>query len=218
LKMQLPSNRQEQIKLLIVVILATALVVLGAIQGVINPLRRSKESKLERLRQCEDGLASVRRILKFAPRDRTEGAAALAIMNDISKEHLLHPVLGNYALPASRLIELQLQCLGLQMDSINEIGITEVLHPKKNSGKAAIKCYTSRVSITCCFDDLISLLRGLETSNPYLCVVGMQISGRPDRDPENHSVLFDVQWPIWADDGMQQLIERELRDGGGQNP
>lgn len=227
--MKLPETKQDKIKLLIVVIMASVLVLLGVVKGILDPLRKSKRDKLARLEQCESELASAQRVIKFLSRDQKRNVEALKQIKEVSDQHLLHPVLGNYLLSATDIVETHAGSHGLKCDDIREIGITEL--PRTRTGKStkkkgakansagtvSIRCYTVRVTLLAGYSQLVELLNDFEKSNPYLCVVEVQITGSAGNNPERHSVSFQLQWPIWNDPDVPGSVEQQLKEEGEES-
>jgi hypothetical protein len=212
--MQLPNDKQQRIKIAIVAVLATTLVLLGLWQGVLNPLSRSRKAKNARLVECQESIQQAREEIRAAARQFKLNMENVQAIKEVSDKYVLHPILGNYLLGATEIIERQARSLGLQMEPVRETGISEIPSPRSSKAPNALKSYTVRVSLDASYHDVVRFLREIENSNPYVSTVSLAIVGQPETNPEKHKVTFEVQWPIWADPEtpsslQQQTLEKE---------
>ncbi|MDP6631572.1 MAG: hypothetical protein QGH29_11480 [Kiritimatiellia bacterium] len=94
--MKLPDNKQERTKIFVMIGLGAALVVLGIVQGIINPLRNSRKAKFARLEECKTGVEKARREIRAAARSFDRRMDTLRTIRQVSEQQILHPVLGKY--------------------------------------------------------------------------------------------------------------------------
>ena len=208
--MKLPEDKQQRTKLLIVIALASILVILGITHGIIGPSVKYKKDLRARLADNSDQVAAAKDQIRRVSRAFAADRERVARIVELSDEHVLHPVIGNYLLSATEIIEKHAQALDLKTAPLREVGISEIPRPRKSKIENALKCYAVRVSLSCGYDDLCKLLTSLEQDNPYLTITGLGITGQPDTDPERHSVTFDIQWPVWADPGTPDELRQQL--------
>jgi hypothetical protein len=210
--MKLPEDKQQRVKVFIMIGLAAILVGLGIVQGIINPLIRSRKTKQARLEECRTGLEQARRDIRAAAGSLAQRMQTVSEIKTISDRYLLAPVLGNYLLGASAKIETMAQDLNIPIEPVREVGISQI------PGGKDVASYTVRVNVTCSYHALLRLLREIESSNPYVCVTSIVIRGQPERDPESHNVSLEVQWPIWADPDVAAQLEEQLKEQNDKRP
>jgi hypothetical protein len=209
--MKLPENKQERTKVFIMIGLGAALVLLGIVQGIINPLRNMRKNKFARLEECKTGVEKARKEIRAAARSFDRRMETLRNIRDISEKHILHPVLGNYLLQATDIIETHAEDLGVAVEPVREIGISDI-PPDSSGAERLLKAYTVRVSMAASYHDVLRLMREIEVHNPYACVTSLMIRPRPTEDVENHNVSIEVQWPVWADPEFPEEVEEQLKE------
>ena len=212
--MKIPESRSDRIKFFIVVGLAAALSLLGIAEVVVVPLMRSWRTSVERLAQCQEGLRLAHGVIARVPIDRQRNREALAEITSASEKFILQPMLGNYVLPASEIIEMRLAAHSLTMDPMREIGITDVPLARPKDPRKTLSLYTARVSSNCGYNELVDLIADIEGSNPYICIANLTITGDAKADPEHHRTTFDVQWPIWVDNQTTESLKSQLVTDG----
>ncbi len=210
--MKLPENKQERTKIFVMIGLGTALVLLGIVQGIINPLRHSRQAKFARLEECKTGVSRARKEIRAAARSFDRRMETLKSIRNISEQYILHPVLGNYLLQATEIIEAHTEALGIIIEPVREVGISDIPPNSKGRGERLLKGYTVRINMVASYRDAVRLMREIEAHNPYACVTSLIIRPRPAEDFENHNVTLEVQWPVWADPDFPREIEEQLME------
>ncbi len=211
--MKLPENKQERTKIFIMIGLGVALVLLGIVQGIINPLRNARKNKLARLEECKSGVEKARKEIRAAARSFNRRMQTLKDIRDISEKHILHPVLGNYLLQATDIIEAHAGDLGVSIEPVREVGISDIpLDSNNKDVERLLKAYTVRVNLAASYLNSLRLVREIEENNPYACVTSLIIRPRPSEDVERHSVTIEVQWPVWADPEFPGEIKEQLKE------
>lgn len=204
--MKLPEDRQQRIKVFVMIGLGAVLVVLGIVQGIISPLVRAHRNKVIRLAESQEGLERARREIRAAARSFTRRMESIEEIKRISDRYVLHPVLGNYLLSATAVIDRHALAAGVPIEPVREIGISEI----PGEDDKMIKAYSVRVNAQCGYLDILRLVREIETGNPFVSVTSVVIRGAPEANPELHNTSLEVQWPIWADPGMAGRLELQL--------
>lgn len=215
--MKLPEERSERIKLftLIGVVCVFVLYLLGS--TAIRPLLKKRADQREQIAQLKTELETAQRVTDFVNSSRAVNAEVIGEIARITEDGncILKPRLGNYLLEATEIIEAEAKESAVPVASVKEAGISEAPSPGKDSGPGMFNLYTVRVDTQCGMHDLMRLLRGIEQSNPYLSIAGIAITGR-GATPAAHSVAFNVQWPIWKDEGALDTI-RKLAELPGED-
>jgi len=209
--MKLPEDKQERTKVLVLVAIGGIAVIFGIIQGVINPMRTYKQEQANRLIELGDQIEKAKRAINRASSDEERNIEAVTRIKEISDKYILHPVLGNFLLGPTRILERNASSVGITLDSVREVGISEILQDTRKKIDNVFKSYTVRVSVACGYTDLAKFLKEVEAGNPYLCMTSMTITGNPDADPETHAITLDIQWPVWADYEMSTALEKQLQ-------
>ena len=212
--MKLPDDKNERTKVLVLVAIGGIAVIFGIIQGVINPMKKYKQEQAGRLVELGDEIEKARRAINRASSDEERNIEAVTRIKEISDRYILHPVLGNFLLGPTRILERDAASAGIVLDSVHEVGISEIVQDPRKKIDNVFKGYTVRVSVACGYTHLAKFLKQVEDGNPYLCMTGMTIIGNPDADPENHAITLDIQWPVWADYEMSAELEKQLQAEG----
>jgi len=177
---------------------------------VIRPLLNTKAKRSERLAKIEKELETTRREVKTASRELAWNREIAKELLQISRQYILRPQLGNYLLNARDYIEDQAGRVDLAVDTIREVGITDVPRPRKSRDEPALRIYTVRMNLTAGYHPLVELIRSIERSSPYLCLSSILVTGQPTRSPDVHTVVLDLQLPIWADPELAQALRRQI--------
>lgn len=212
--MKLPEDKQARMKVLILIAIGTVAVLYVAQLGV-KSLRKSKKAKTARLQELEEQQKKATLEIRRMPRDLELNRETVKKIKEISDKFVLKPVLGNYLLKAREIIEQYAKKLDIVLEDIREAGISQVPRRRGRKTDRTFHIYTARVTLDCGFHDIARFLREIKSSNPYLCVASLEIAGRP-KEPEEHKITFDVQWPIWADYEMPGRLEEQLKEEEGE--
>jgi hypothetical protein len=206
--MKLPEDKKERAKWLTMIFMGAALVLVGLYMGVINPLLSAKARMRGEISDLETKIADADKKISIMKRDRAESVTVLADLRTISTKYVLPPVVDNYLLSARPRVEEHSNRLNVKIDPVRAIGLSEVV-PAASS--PSLKGFSARVSAACGMHDAVRLMHAIESSNPYISVVNVSISGQPLLDRNNHLVTFDIQWPVWIDQELPARIEASLK-------
>jgi hypothetical protein len=208
--MKLPEQKSERNKVIALIVIATVAVVYGTSVGVLTPLRSKFKDQATRITEIQDKLRSAELLIAQIGPDRTSNLDALRKIVETTEQHVLVPRLGNYLIGTARIIE---NCAnragGLGPITVNEIGIAEIPSPPQQSVPNAFKTYSVRINLETGIKGLIRFLREIEAQNPYACVSNISIT-TDDAAPAIHKIVFEVQWPIWADQNQRENLRNHL--------
>lgn len=206
--MKLPDDPKDRMKVLLLIAIGVLATVAAMAQGVVHLIRQENQLT-EQLADIEWQTTSASESIASAENCRSRNIQTVQSIVTISETHILHPILGNYRLGASELLERVALGSGVSLDSIQEVGILDIPKPKTKTGKNVLKAYTVRISMRCGYAKIQEFVRQLELNNPYLCISTLSIIGQQDVDPESHRVVMGIQWPIWSNPEMAvQMMER----------
>jgi len=202
--MKLPEDSKERNKVLILIGIGAAAVLYVLFQ-VTSTAIRSRGRALQKIEELETNLKTAEREINEAKRNRVRNAEILTSLQDMSTRHFLHPGLGkNYLLGATGEIERLANETGVQIQSITERGLARLPNPGMPD---LLRTYSVGVYLLCGFEDALRLVTAIEAANPFITVVNLEISGNASRDPENHTVRFDVRWTTWGDEEVKRKVE-----------
>ncbi|NQU39035.1 MAG: hypothetical protein HQ523_03695 [Lentisphaerae bacterium] len=210
--MKLPEDKQQRLKIFIMIGLAVILVLLGIVQGIINPLRNSAKNKRATMEESRNGLERARKEIRAAAQSLDRRMETLVTIQSISDTHILHPILGNYLLEATSIIEAHAAALAVPIEPVREVAISDIPRDAKSKEDRLLKAYTVRVNMNSSYHDACRLIREIERGNPYICVTSLMIRPRPGIDVETHSISIEVQWPVWADPEFPSEIREQLKE------
>ena len=206
--MKLPDDPKDKMKVLLLIAMGVLATVAAMAQGVVHLIRQENQLT-EQLADIERQTTSANENITSAENCRSKNIQTLQSIVTISETHILHPILGNYRLGASEFLERVALGSGVQLDSIQEVGILDIPKPKAKTGENLLKAYTVRISMHCGYAEFQEFVRQLEFNNPYFCISSLSIIGQQDVDPESHRVVIGIQWPIWTNPEMAaQMMER----------
>jgi|GEM_PF-1704424 len=216
MKFKWPENKQEQTKYIALIAIMAIVVIVVLVMFVINPFRKAKADNLTALLDLKAKIENAQREIDKKPLEMKRNTEMLNKILQASDAYMLKPVLGrNYLLGATPIIEKHVKALSLTLvKPPTEVGIGDVILPqtvRKGSPLPTVKTYTARVNLKCSYANVVRLVRAIESENPYVTIAGISIVGAPLVDPENHTVTFDIQWPIWADEETAASVRQQLK-------
>lgn len=218
--MKLPDQPKERIKVLILILFSGIAIVSGSVQGLMF-LQGKKRMLAEKLEELEWKSKSAGRDVLSAEQCKPRNIETLREIMSISHKHVLQPILGNYRLGASEILDPVAQRLGIEFQSVQEVGILDLPHPPARKTPNVFKVYSVRVSMECGYHKLRDFVRTLETDNPYLSVASIYIAGQEEKSEEKHRVVVGIQWPVWANYDMAAQFDNRVSETpltGGLKP
>lgn len=197
--MKLPETKKERIQTIALIVIGIIFVIYVSGSYAIKPLlnKRTKQlNRIEDLRSKIEMVENVVKLVKSGTKVNTEIITEIVDLTETSN-YVMKARLGNYLIGATEIIEEAAKQELISLESIRELNITDI--PGLNKLSNPFQLYSVRVSLECGMHDLVLLLRNIETSNPYLAISEISITGQLSK-PGEHAVAFTVQWPIWRDE------------------
>jgi hypothetical protein len=135
-------------------------------------------------------------------------------MDNIVTDYFIHPELGNYKLPADRILRNLIEETGLNRTNvtIQELGLNDfMVTPGVNNDKTAIcRSYSAQVTLTCGYAKIAEVLAHIQESNPYIAITSLTIDDI-ESDKRKHQIGFQVQWPTWRSIEIQTTMETDYK-------
>ena len=211
--MKLPDDPKERKKLYLAMVFGACALLYGVYAGVITPVRNSKaatEESIEELKQqVHTAELLIERVDKLRGPDRK--VAHQIVDTAIHTPDFIVPALGNYLLPARKIVDACAERSELALEACTEVGLSEIPQHAGRKTKNALRSYTVRVALSSGVYPLLAFIRELETDNPFVCVHAISIAGRPG-SPEKHLVALDILWATWADASVRQEFLAAVED------
>ena len=181
-------------------------VVLGALVGaillyslttlVLGPLQRNWAQAREEIKELEAKTAEASRLIRNRAALSADLAESSAAVGTAAAEFIPDPA--NPLAWATLALYAVGREVGLDIRAVSEISAPQVLLAQGKDGIRQFGAYAVRIDAQCNFALLRKFLGALEESNPYLCVSGIAVQGRPEQ-PEEHVTNLTLEWPAWID-------------------
>jgi hypothetical protein len=206
--MKFPEDKKQRNQMFILIGLGVAIVLVVVYFGVSWLVGFKKSNEAKRV-EFKDKIDAANREIDMKSKDEKLRKDVLEKTKDISDKYVLNPTLGSYVLPAAKKLAAYASAVNIVLENkdIREMGTSELGTDK---GNPILQVYTARVGLQCSYNDLVRLLREIESSNPYVSVTDIAVAGRRETDKEKHSVQFEVQWLIWRDPEMPKKVADQL--------
>lgn len=204
--MKWPTDKSDRQKIFALIGIAVLAALYGLWLFVYQPLverRLEAEQEIERL---ERNLRRAQTEIRQTPTHQRDLLHYVRETLNLSEQHLLHPVLGNYELQA-RSIARQ-SAAGLEIRSIRAEEVGLVALPRRRGeerGAALVQAYALRVTALAGFADTAVWIQRLSEENPLVTIHTMSITAQPG-NPLLHQVRFEVHWPVWVDPAMRHDV------------
>lgn len=189
--------------MLVLIALGVAGVIYAIVQLGIAPLIKSK-------RAATATIASVQKKLKGATVDIKRANALVdkrqhvrAALRKIDENHIIRAAYDQYRLAATPIIERAAKIAGVRLRQHSAIaggGQFGVVMGKKDRFKRVFRGFKVQVFGTGGYEDLVEMLRILETENPYISISDVTIT-RSGHE-RSHTLNFGMLWPIWQDEDV----------------
>lgn len=211
--MKLPTEKNERIKVLALIGVGSVAVIYGIFAGILNPIVKARKVRREGIRELTAEIEKANDLIERMERNLARNKEVLKEIVGASTEagYILQPRLGNYLLGATEWIDRIAAESDVKLEPIREAGISQLPAGAAAAGTRALNAYTVRVSLDASLLQTIRFIRALEKSNPYICVSALTIAAK-DKPAEQHSVSFEIQWPVWADPEMNTKIDDQIHD------
>lgn len=205
--MKLPDKKKERIQTIALILVGIIFVIYVSGRYALKPLLKKRSDQLTEIKDIRSKIEmaeNVIHLIKLSQQANAEVVDKILSITETS-HYVMKARLGNYFIGATELIEKSAKQTDIAIKSIKELNITAI--PSLNKSSNPFQLYTIGINVECGMHDLVLLLKNIETSNPYLAISKIEIVGRPSKADE-HSVSFNVQWPIWQDkDTVSRIIQ-----------
>jgi hypothetical protein len=215
--MKLPEGRKERTQVLVLILIGLVGMLFVIVQFGVLPLRASLTSKRERLQELRDKIDGADRFITQMSRHERRNADLIQQLANLSTNYFLQDEVGNYLLPATAIVRRHAETAGIEEVEVGQIGFGIVPQPKDSREERPFKFYTVRATMQTPYANAIAFLDGLLAANPFVSVSGVQIAPQQGQ-PLAHSVVMDVQWPIWADkEAEREILESAQKQATGED-
>lgn len=206
--MKLPTNKKERIQIFVLIgIVAVAVTYFGYQMGI-RPLFEKKSLYKKNIEELKEKTRIAENKARLIRNDLSDNRKALeTILSETDRYVLLATIGENYQLGVEEMMQKYARAAGVIIDPVREVGILDIPHNNARAGRNVLRAYTARVTFRGGYDDLIRLLKEVETSSPYVCVSSISIA--PQAEPEVHNIAIDIQWPVWAEKGTAETLKKQ---------
>ena len=215
--MKLPADKTKRIQVLVALGLAAVMGILALFNFVLTPIMDSAREARDKIATAQQRTLQSQSELERFTKTQAERDRMYAEINDISARYLLKPTFGTYILGVREIVERHAADAGVNVDNMLPIGVIDMPVRTKDVKQIFFRTFAVQVSGQASYEALVRMLSSLESGNPYICISGITVNGRPET-PARHAVSFTIQWPIWADPNMEprrrQEPEESSRDQG----
>ncbi len=221
--MKLPDDPKERSQLIVLIGIVGVAAVYGIYMAASSVLMKPQREKQEQIEEITEKLRKANEAVQMMPMSQKNNDNHIAIISEIDSKHILHPRMGkNYLLPAEEFVREQEVVSKSKVISVKEIGISNfpTPDPPKDTGDAhapkpkpkvyAFKIYTVRVEVAEGLHNMIKLIKQIESANPCISISAMDIAPESET-PFEHSMSFDIQWPIWNATKTTEKIMQQLK-------
>ncbi|MDD5522867.1 MAG: hypothetical protein PHI84_18790 [Kiritimatiellae bacterium] len=204
--MKLPEDKKERTKILVLIGIGVVVVLYLIVQFGILPYFKAKRDKLAKIEQVKIDIGNANREIAQHEKDKVENLDILRKITDVSDKYVIKPVLGNYKISASEVIEPITKKLNLKIDQFRPVGLLS------EASQTSFRAFSARLTTVCSYEELICFIREIENNNPLISVLNISITGQGQENKEKHKVVFEVQWPAWADPEIPVQLAKQLND------
>lgn len=209
--MKFPEDKSERLKIFALIGIGAFFVIYFGVGAAVRPVLQKRKERLARIDELKAKIETAERVIAFVKGSRQLNKDVVAEILQFAEgsNYVLKARYGNFLLEATEIVESLASRAGvaIESESVKRVGVVDIPAKQGATEGSAFRLYTVRVEAECGLHDLIRLFRELEASNPYLCIAGFSIAGRPE-NPAAHAIVFDVQWPIWRDKDLPNEIRR----------
>ena len=203
--MKLPVTKKERIQTIALIIIGVIFIIYVSGSYAIRPMLKKRNDQLNRIEELKSKIEMVENIIhlvKLGKQVNNKVVSEIVQLTETSN-YIMKARLGNYLIGATELIEKAAKQEQIPIKSIRELNISDI--PGLNKTSNPFRLYNVKVDIECGMHDLVLLLKNIETSNPYLSISEIDITGQSSKAGQ-HTISFNVQWPIWQDENLIENI------------
>lgn len=207
----MPTTKKERIQILILVAAVGLAVLFAGFHLGIRPLFAKKAFYKERIQELTENILKAENKVDRMRVDARDNREALQTIRAETDRYVLRATIGeNYLLGVDEMMQRYARAASVSINPTREVGISDVPHNSARAIRNALKAYTAQVSFRGGYDDMLRLLREIETNSPYVCVSAISIAPQPE--PEVHDITLDIQWPVWAEKGMAEKLKNQAAE------
>ncbi|MFU8780067.1 MAG: hypothetical protein ACNA71_03475 [Kiritimatiellia bacterium] len=215
MKFALPADRNEKIKILIMIGLFGAMIGYALINFLLLPFLAEVKAKQARLDELRELLWRAETEIQQIAHNRNRNIDTVRNILDISEQQrfILRPSLGNYLLVAEASLLRIAEETGISIANIREASAP----PPATDGQRqtpALWPYSVSFTLHAGLHDLARLVHHMHTSNPYLALTTIAIQSGATDTFGRHNINITVQWPVWRDPEFPNRLAAELLTEG----
>lgn len=219
--MKLPQNKKDRQKVIAGIAAGIVLALYGLWAGIYRPLVKNRDEAIAKIRKIEEQIENADKQIIRTPFLARDLLLVTSNLVNYSEQHVLHPRLGNYLIPAREIINRHTRELDLPPLQVDEIGLIalprprdkapatgkKAAAPKKPAATYSMQIYGVRMAGRLGLTDLIALIRRMENENPLLAISNISITSQTG-NPLVHQIVMEAQWPAWINpDYRDTLLE-----------
>ncbi len=204
--MKLPTDKKERTQIFVLIGIVAAVLVFGIFQGVsaYNNKKKDARQRIDELRASIDkASAKIERMRG----DRKENCRVLREILELTDQYVLEPHLGgNYMLEIKGIVNRRARDAGINLP---EAPLDRGARKLKGT-HGTFHSYQAGLSLECSYFDLLRLIYKIKESNPLVALTSIKIDpGKQDNAV--HNIKLIVQWPIWANQEMEDKLREQLK-------
>jgi len=210
--MKLPEDRNEKIKILVMIGLVGAAILYALVFFLIMPYFTKTRGDAIRLEELEQLVWRAERDIQQMTRNRDLNTSILKEILDISenRKFILHPNLGNYLLVAEGILHRTAAQENIEILSIRETSGPPRPPDANDRNQSAFWPYAVSLTLEVGLHELTRFVHRLQRENPYLAIVSLSVTAGTPSDPSRHNVNLTIQWPVWRSPDHPNRLAVEL--------
>jgi hypothetical protein len=199
------TKEQKQQRILIVLAAITVLYVGNTF--VLRPMKKKWKEAAKTIEELDSKVRNAERLLNTDATVQRQIIENYKEANRLAEKHL--PPGDKYGWAASIVYSIRSK-IGVDL-TVTDAGQLDTLTRGRNAmrlkeGSPAFVPYTVKVGMRCGYYDLLRLIAELESKSPYATVSNLTIEQQPST-PEDHIVDLRIQWPVWANPKIKDIVE-----------
>jgi len=175
------------------------------IQLGLKPTMDALASSTERVGDLRDKIEKAQRHVQKVDRLAKANEGVVAKLAELSTTHILEDEVGNFQLPAQRIVRAVAADVGLTEIEVRQVGFAMIPQAQASTEGRPFKSYNVRATVFCSYAHLTRFIDALQTQNPYLRISGIHVTTRPV-SPDLHNMVLDIGWPVWASEDLKASV------------
>lgn len=178
---------------------------------VLSPFLAKRGKNVHELNELNENIQKARLAAQDEARVREEHLRALADLRRAMEQYVVPP---DSALSwVSERIYATARGLGVTIRSVTPMRMPDAAWDAMVKGGRFLRPYAVQVVLECGYDKLLALVQAFESSNPFLCLTGINVQGQ-EQNVTRHVVTLRVEWPLWGrPPGIEIPVEEAAKDG-----